>query len=350
MLKKIKQSIKWKLVIIVVLIITALISFLSFIFYQDLKENLYNEKRHRLMNLTDSAMGVLTYYHNLVENGELTSEQAKNKAKNQIKTMLYGDNNQDYFWINDHQPKMIMHPFKPGLIDEDLSNIKDKKGDFIFNNFVEVVEEKEQGFVEYYWQYYDDVDRVEPKLSYVSGFEPWNWIIGTGIYINDINETLDALRNRLIIMALISLLLSTSLVYYFSRKITVPLVSLLEQAKVISDGDLSNKVPDELTDKSDEIGSLAQVFEQMRGNLKNIIGSIADIANNLSASSEELSASSQEISAASEQVGTAMEEVASGAEEQTAQVEGTTVNMENLDDQIDYVENMSNDMENKLLR
>jgi methyl-accepting chemotaxis protein len=344
MIKIIKSSIKWKIIASMFSIILFLGVFLNYLYLNNLEVNLYDEKRESLKNLVDSTLGILNYYYELEEKGKLTTQEAQENAKIQIKSMLFGPNKKDYFWINDHHPKMIMHPFKPELDGTDLSDNKDKEGTYLFVEFVKIVEESKNGFLEYYWQYYDEENKFEPKLSYVDGFEPWNWIIGTGIYINDIEQILAKLRNKIYMIIILIILVSLIIIYYITRRITLSLEGLAEQTEIISNGDLSSSIPEKLLRKEDETGILAQAFEKMRNIFRNMISNIAETANNLASSSEELSASGEEMAASAVQVGNAIQEVASGAEEQSAQVEETSANIKDLIDQIGNIRNMSEEM------
>ena len=100
-----------------------------------------------------------------------------------------------YFWINDTQPKMIMHPTKPSLNGKDLSNVKDPNGVYLFNKMVDVVKHSQAGIVKYAWAK-PGFTTPQDKISYVKIFKPFNWIIGTGAYVSDVTEMMkeEALR------------------------------------------------------------------------------------------------------------------------------------------------------------
>ncbi|MEZ4528959.1 MAG: cache domain-containing protein [Desulfobacterales bacterium] len=127
---------------------------------------------------------------------ELAEDQLKTDAAETIKNIRYGPENRDYFWINDTQAIMIMHPYKPELNGSHLGEYKDVNGKHLFLEFVRVCLEKGEGFVDYYWPRYGTEESI-PKLSFVQIFKPWNWIIGTGIYTDDIDAILKKRQQEL---------------------------------------------------------------------------------------------------------------------------------------------------------
>ena len=143
-------------------------------------------KQETTRELTRSAWSILEHYQRLVESGSMTRQEAMTQAGNAVRELRYGDEGKDYFWITDRQPVMIMHPYRPDLDGKDLSDFRDPDGKALFVEFVRVTNQSGDGFVDYRWQWKDDPLRIVPKLSYVRLFEPWGWIIGTGIYIEDV--------------------------------------------------------------------------------------------------------------------------------------------------------------------
>lgn len=152
------------------------------------REELLSRKKEYLRSQVQTAMSVLEKGYR----DDLPPEARKARAADIVEALRYGPENKDYFWINDRYPTMIMHPYKPGLNGRDLTDYADPNGKHLFIEFVKVCEESGEGFVDYYWPKYG-ADEPQPKLSFVKLFEPWNWIIGTGLYIDDI-EALMAQR------------------------------------------------------------------------------------------------------------------------------------------------------------
>ncbi len=147
--------------------------------------HLLQSRKENTRNLVESAYSILGYYNELYESGQIPLDQAQDSAKELIRDMRYDD--KEYFWINDLQSVMIMHPYQYWLEGKDLSDYRDPEGFPLFNEFVRVVREKGAGFVDYSWPGPGEKE-PKPKVSFVKGFTPWGWIIGSGIYIDDLNE------------------------------------------------------------------------------------------------------------------------------------------------------------------
>jgi len=160
-----------------------------------------DRKRHLIHEITSSAYSLLDYYHSREITGELGREEAKERARAAISTIRYGDQLKDYFWITDMYPRMIVHPYRPDLNGKDLTGFRDSKGKTIFVEFVEAVSPTGESYVEYMWQWNDDSTRIVPKLSYVRKFGPWDWIIGTGIYIEDVKAEIRRMENRALLIS-----------------------------------------------------------------------------------------------------------------------------------------------------
>ena len=124
---------------------------------------------------------------------EVAEEELKARCAATIGALRYGPENKDYFWINDLHPTMIMHPYKPEMDGKDLSDNKDPNGKHLFVEFARVAKEKGEGFVDYLWPKYG-ADKPQPKLSFVALFKEWGWVVGTGLYIDDIDAMVNAKR------------------------------------------------------------------------------------------------------------------------------------------------------------
>ncbi len=259
---------------------------LGFVFYfiPIMEENLYKEKQRNLTQTVEVAYGIMEENYLKFEKGELTEAEAKSRVLETIKHIRYdGDN---YFWINDYEPVAIMHPIKPEMIGKNQANNMDMKGKRIYMEFVEVCKRSGQGFVDYYWSKPGYSEAV-PKLSYVKAFAKWDWIIGSGIYIDDIEHQLDAIESALFKFILIMVVLVALMVFVIARNVSVPLKKLEEAAGRVSDGDVDVSVD---VARNDEIGNLATSFNKMVGNLKQSMEEIKE----KSAAAEKAAADAEE--------------------------------------------------------
>jgi PAS domain S-box-containing protein len=210
---KYSRFLKFRITAPVILTVILLITAFFLFFLPALENNLMNKKKEMIRELVNTVWSLLDEYEHLRIKNLLTIDEAKQNALNRILNLRYGPENKDYFWITDYYPNMIMHPFNPELNGQSLKNYTDPNGKKFFVEFVKVVENEGFGFVDYIWQWKDDPDRLVPKLSYVRGYEPWGWIIGTGIYIEDVREEIDKIVSKLTItllgiLIIVSLLLS----------------------------------------------------------------------------------------------------------------------------------------------
>lgn len=186
------------------------------------QENIMEGKREMIKELTNSAWSILSKYEQDEKNGLLNREDAQKTAVSRIEYLRYGEENKDYFWITDLQPKMIMHPYRLDLNGQDLSNFKDPHGKKLFVEVVRTVKTSQNGYVDYMWQWKDDSLHIVPKLSYVKIFKPWGWIVGTGIYIEDVEKEIRALTKKLVFISVgISILVAFLLLFILLQSIKI---------------------------------------------------------------------------------------------------------------------------------
>ena len=182
------------------------------------KQNVLEREKKTGRELTEVATDILKYYDRKEKDGIMSKAEAQQEAVALIRSLRYGAEGKDYFWINDETPRMIMHPYRPDLDGQDLNNYADPQGTHLFVNMVETVKEQGSGFVPYMWQWKDDPNRVTPKLSYVKLYDQWGWIVGTGIYLEDLNRLVSHVTRRLSYTSLGILVLVIILSAYIVRQ------------------------------------------------------------------------------------------------------------------------------------
>jgi methyl-accepting chemotaxis protein len=250
--------------------------------------------------------------------------------------MRYGGTN--YFWINDDHPTMIVHPIKPQLDGTDLTSFKDPSGKALFVEAVKAAQNPAGGYVYYLWPK-PGSEKPVAKLSFVKRFAPWGWVIGTGIYIDDVDVAWrnDALKAAGLSLVCLIPLLAVSLAT--SRSIFLRLRDIVDRIKDVAEGkgDLTKRIDIASTD---EIGELAKWFNVFIDRLDEMVTAIAQNVFLLESASEELNATSQKIaatseetsaqvklvSAAAQQVSQNLQIVATGAEQMGVSIQGIARN------------------------
>ncbi|MGD9170163.1 MAG: methyl-accepting chemotaxis protein [Candidatus Thiodiazotropha sp.] len=209
-----------------------------------------------------------------------------NKITTDVKAMRYADG-AGYFWINDNTrpyPKMVMHPTVPNLdgriLDDPRYNNALGKEQNLFEAFLDVTQTDGEGYVDYLWPKPtpDGLTRKQPKLSYVKLYKPLGWIIGTGVYIDSVEETvarkkdqLDSQVNALIVkisvIAAFVIAIAVTISFAFANTLAKPIEHLTQVAENISLGkDLDKKIAE--SDRKDEIGTLAQAVDRLKTSVK----------------------------------------------------------------------------------
>ncbi len=222
---------------------------------------LTNDRKDTLRNLIESTVSISAYYHKQANDGVMSEAEAKASAMTAIEAVRY--NETDYVWINDMQGIMVMHPVAKKLVNKSVLDLKDQNGKLLFQEMIAKVSDKGNGFVEYLWPKPGSEDPVE-KLSYVQGFAPWGWVIGSGVYIDDLIASRNAYAMRIGIIAVIVLTIIVAISLLISRNITGPIRRITENVGKLAEGDKEFEPSD--TERKDELGVLSNALAKFREN------------------------------------------------------------------------------------
>ncbi|HEX8818187.1 MAG TPA: cache domain-containing protein [Terriglobales bacterium] len=259
--------------------ITAAVGFLVLAGFDMKTEHtrMLDEKRQQAQTLTDLAYGLIVHQYQLEVSGAISRAEAQERAVTAIQAMRYQNGN--YYWvIRLDQPTVVTNAARPDLDGQDLSNYPDPRGKAVLAEFIKVARQHGSGFVSYYWPQPGEQKPV-PKLSFVKAFVPWGWIVGTGIYMDDLDIVW---RDKAISAGLVAAISMTVLLIVslsISSSIFTRLHSVVERMRSISEGhgDFPGRIQSVVDTESvfrhvlggrDEVSMLVDGFNRMLGEIR----------------------------------------------------------------------------------
>jgi len=348
-----------KIAVRIYLLIAIVAIGMGFIFEQSvgmIKEALFEQRNEQTRRLVESAASLIQDYVKEVKAGDEPEEEAKRMVLKRLSKLRYDKD--EYFWVHGLDGKMLMHPIKPALDGKDILGIKDANGNNLFAEMNKIVNKQGAGRYTYFWP---PDETAKLKISYVIGIPEWNWVIGSGVYVEDIEAEVSNVQKHLGIVAAIILLISMVIAIIIGRSITKPILGLNKAMQRLADGELDITVG--FDDYRDEVGAMAKTVHVFQENAKQVEKlkaeqveaernaaiekkrsmnqmaddfehSVGDIVNVVASAATELQASSKNLSemadqtssqtstvaAATEEASTSVQTVASAAEELSASI------------------------------
>lgn len=199
----------------------------------NLQQDLVRERTHATQYPIQMVVSILDMYRARVHNGELSLQDAQERALRTLHETRYADN--QYFWVHDLSLKMLMHPFNPGLVGKNLSDYRDSQGVYLFREINEKVRTTPDGTIKYTWPR-PGSEIPEQKMSCFKLYEPWGWVIGSGIYLDDVNSDISSIKKRVLTSVFSAFLLTALFSLYVIYRINQPLRQTIEFARQIADG------------------------------------------------------------------------------------------------------------------
>jgi methyl-accepting chemotaxis protein len=285
-----------------------------------IEKKLMHEKNRALNNVTDIVFHLVKEYDQRAQKGEFTLEEAQKRAKERIRNLRYAG--EEYLFIINTEVGIVMHPIKPELEGKSGAETKDPNGKMLFVEMVKVAKDKEEGTVGYMWPKPGQTAPA-PKLSFVRLYKPWGWVIGTGIYIDDVNKEINTIRIGIII----ALLACSALILLFSwlvaRRISRPLFEAVDISNSLAEGDLTVAID---VRSSDETGQLMLAMQQMVQSLRDITGQSVEAAHQVSIAADQISEANQSFSQKITEQAAAVEETTASMEEMGASTRSSAEN------------------------
>ncbi len=257
-----------KIMAISIISVTIIALVILLYFMPLVEQKMLDGKKDGLKNVVDTTFGMFHEYAIRIQAHEISPEEAKKQFAHRIRPLRYSDNN--YLWINDTDLKMVMHPIQPELEGIDLTDETDPQGKYLFREFLSISKNRGAGFVEYMWPKPGEKNPVG-KTSYIRLYEPWGWIIGSGIYIDDVQKDISRLRQFMLAGIAIFAVLTISLAVLIGTGITRPLKNVIDGLQDIAGGKgraaLTKRIP---VTSTDEIGTLSTEFNSLMESINNL--------------------------------------------------------------------------------
>ncbi len=255
-----KLSISFRLFFIVGLAIIGMVA-VGAIGLFNLRQELLSDREDAVRNLVESTHGVVDYYANLVHQGEMTPEQGQRSALATLRHIRFDKTN--YFFVTDLDGVMLMHPVNPGLEGKSQIGMTDATGKKLIAAMIDVARHQGAGFVPYLFDK-PGAKKPQPKLSYVIRYPEWSWMIGAGIYIDDVDRAFLRRGWQVGLVGLVIVLAATGIAIVIGRGITRPLTTMTRRMDGLAQGDLRVEVSD--THRGDEVGALARSLQVFKDN------------------------------------------------------------------------------------
>ena len=253
-----RRSIGRRLSLIVLIIALGMAGTLA-LTSREVSNALFAEKGQETRRLVETAHSLVAAYQRIAAAGKMTEAAAKDEALDRLSQLRY--DGQQYFWVNDLDGKMLMHPTAPDLVGTSIIELRDARGDRPFRGMIDLVRKQGAGAYEYYWP---PQGEAHPKESYVKGVDGWGWVIGSGVYVDDIQGMVDTTLLHVAGATAVTLVIVVVLAGFVGRGISRPLAGITGAMKELAAGNHAVEIPGR--DRLDEIGTMAAAVEVFKQN------------------------------------------------------------------------------------
>ncbi len=289
-----------------------------------------------------SAISITENYYELAQSGELPEAEAQKKAMEVIRSIRYGNDNSGYLWIDGTDYTLLMHPILPDQEGNNRYELTDQNDVKIIQEIMKVA--KEGGYNEFYFTKSDGVT-VAPKVAYSKEFEPWNWVITTGVYSDDIQNIVDNSNGVIQIgqifnqslglmagMAAIFAVIIAIVAYILIKKIILVIDKVKVQLTRVAQGDLTGKLEGRISQRNDELGAMVRNTNIAMDSFRSSMLSVKDTTDAVESGSTDMKEKTENAVNANEQVATAIGNVAAEVSQQASAVDRMIENVASLAD------------------
>ncbi|MFY3746137.1 cache domain-containing protein [Anaeromyxobacter sp. Red801] len=246
-----------------------------------LEARMLAERQAKVRALVEAAQALIEHQGARAVRGEVSAEEARHAALDALRALRYDGS--EYFWVNDLEPRMVMHPTNPQLDGQDLSGYRDPNGKLLFQEFVRTVRARGSGFVDYLWPKPGSTVPV-PKISFVAQYQPWGWIVGSGLYVDDLDAAVRSEARRVLGTAALIVAVILGGAALVARGVRRSLARAVRAAGAVASGDLTVRIPDAARD---EPGRVLGALSGMADRLSAVVGEVRGASEAIASAAEE---------------------------------------------------------------
>lgn len=260
----------------------------------NVRDTMRNERRATMRSIVQEATSIAEYYQKQEQAGTLTRQEAQDKAKEVLRTQRFEGSG--YLWVYLSDGTCALHGSKPDREGKNFLADKDKKGNLYVKDLVDAGRRPGGGFAQYWFPKPNRTD-ASPKEGFQQHFQPWDWGIGTGLYVDDIDAAFyQQLLSRILLQVLPVLLVITGVGLLIARGVTRPIKQV---TRTLDSADLSTRL-DEGAGRT-ELELLAKALNHTLENVSEVVRGVASVSRNLEGCAQELDEASRSISTISDQ-------------------------------------------------
>ncbi|CAK1707542.1 methyl-accepting chemotaxis protein [Vibrio crassostreae] len=282
------------------------------------REEILEERHDKIQTQVETAVSLVQYFRT---NKSLEKKDAQAAAKKALSALRYDDNN--YFWVTNTNNKLIIHPRRPNSIGQDMTNIRDSKGNYHWQEMSRIAKKNSSGFLNYTWS--DPQGKEKDKISYVSYIPEWDWIIGSGLLISDIQEDVytNIIQQSILLAIIIGILFSIS--FLIGNSIVKPIEQFIENVNIIASGNLTTSFQQ---NRTDEIGELNRGLCKMQTTIRGTLIAAQSTADKASLLAESIASTSEETAQSLASQNSQLEQISTAMSEMSATINNVAMNAE----------------------
>ncbi|AEX99775.1 methyl-accepting chemotaxis sensory transducer with Cache sensor [Oceanimonas sp. GK1] len=277
-----------------------------------LHNELLSARKEKVQEQVETTISLINHFYE--QRQQLGESQSRQLALEAVRALRYGS--EGYMWINDMQHRLVMHPKKPEEEGRDMTRVTDADGRHHWQAMVTTVASNGAGFVDYTY-IGPQFDRPQQKVSYVQGFAPWGWVVGSGVYLSDVNTLFWQQAGKSLGLLMLVVLLALALIIIITRSLTFSVARVQEVIARFGKGDLGARTG---ATRTDEIGQLSRGVDAMGDQLCALLTQVREAATLLDGEAEGLSVKSKQTRASMQSQFNEVDQVATAMNEMNATV------------------------------